>query len=216
VGKLIDLSGKKFGMLTVIKRNGTDNSGKAKWLCSCECGNTTSTTCDSLIHNNTKSCGCLKRTCHIKHSKCESPEYNTWESMIQRCNNPNSDEYKNYGGRGIIICEDWQSFEKFFADMGERPKGLSIDRIDNDGNYCKENCRWATREEQSNNTSRTVFYEHDGKVQSITQWAREYNISRTTFDSRLKRGILFEEAIDTSFYRRMGKVFQMNNPKEVS
>lgn len=103
-----------------------------------------------LLSGHTKSCGCL-RLLPKTHGLYKSPEHNSWGSMCQRVRNPNHIDYKNYGGRGITICERWSKFENFLADMGKRPSGTSIDRINNDGNYEPGNCRWATRKQQNNN-----------------------------------------------------------------
>ena len=114
--------------------------------------------------------------------------YRCWQSMKQRCLNKNDIGYKNYGGRGITVCPEWlNSFKNFYADMGKKPEGLSLDRIDNDGNYCKENCRWATLEEQHNNTRANRFLTYNNKTQTMAQWAREFNISSSTLFGRIKR-----------------------------
>ena len=121
--------------------------------------------------------------------------YNTWRAMKERCLSKNNKEYKRYGGRGITICEEWLTFINFYKDMGERPEGKTLDRINNNGNYCKENCRWATIEEQCNNrrSSRFIFYQ--GKRQTLTQWERELKLNSNIISRRLNRGWSIEAAL---------------------
>lgn len=154
---IIDLTGNKFGRWTVIKY-----VGMMKWVCKCDCGNMRVVKSSSFKNGNSKSCGCLRKdsvvgrfTIHGQSSLNgkKTLTYNTWVGMKQRCNYSKHVGYKNYGGRGIKVCKRWDKFENFYKDMGKRPKGTSIDRIDNDRGYTPKNCKWSTKKEQSLNKS---------------------------------------------------------------
>jgi hypothetical protein len=115
----------------------------------------------------------------------QTPTYKTWAGMIQRCTNKNRKNYKYYGGRGINVCDKWLTFEGFYDDMNDRPEGMTIDRIDNNGNYCKENCKWSTNTDQHNNTRSNINITYNGKTQTITQWSNELGININTLRYRL-------------------------------
>lgn len=162
IAKHKDLTGKQFGLLTVIERAGRNKHRRALWLCKCKCGNNKVITGAGLTRGNTNSCGCSSRnlasekiTTHgnAGKGKNRSTEYHTWSNMIQRCGNSNSKYYDIYGGRGISVCERWSnSFEDFLEDMGKKPSlKHSIDRIDVNGNYEPNNCKWSTQIEQMRN-----------------------------------------------------------------
>lgn len=141
--------GQRFGKLTIIKALRSDKHGKQQWSCLCDCGNICVKITSGLKQGKIPSCGCHV---NIKHGGSRSSLYSTWEAMHQRCYNPESECFEYYGGRGITVCEEWKDFATFAQDMGERPKGFVIDRIDTNGSYEKDNCRWTTRSESSYNT----------------------------------------------------------------
>ena len=132
----------------------------------------------------------------LTHGKSGAKAYKTWEKMKSRCQSQNNISYKNYGGRGISVCKRWDNFEHFFADMGEKPKGLSLDRIDNNGNYEPSNCRWATPKQQATNRRNTVKITFNNKTQGIKAWATELNMNFGTLKARIYKGWPIEKAFN--------------------
>ena len=133
----------------------------------------------------------------VKHGKCHTREYKIWEGIKKRCYSPTCKIYSYYGGRGITMCEEWRNdFMSFYNDMGTRPSPKhSLDRIDNDKGYCKDNCRWVTKEVQANNTRTNVFIEYKGKRQTLAQWSKELGIPMQTFHNRIKNGLPMERVM---------------------
>lgn len=206
MGKFIDLIGQKFGRLTVVSR-AERRKKKTHWNCICICGNQKPIARISLISGCTKSCGCLNKesasAIHTTHGLSKSLEFNSWVSMLTRCNRKKDATYKNYGGRGITYCERWKKFENFFEDMGKRPTPQhSLDRIDNNGNYCKENCRWATIKEQANNMRTNHAITYMGETMNISQWGEKLNFPPKLIGSRLYSGWSIEKALTTPKRKR--------------
>lgn len=188
-----DLTSQRFGRWTVVQFSHRTKYRDSYWLCRCDCGNENTVRSYHLIHRKSQSCGCLQRElaalAKYKHGLSYHPMRSAYTQMKQRCYNPNSDSYPRYGGRGIIVCNRWKrSFANFLADMGERPKNTTLDRIDNNGPYSPENCRWATEDQQHANRCNSRFLEHDGLKLTVAQWAQRLGLHPNTIRSRLRYG----------------------------
>ncbi len=176
--------GRKYGRWTV-----EEYAGRGHWKCRCDCGEVRVILTSSLTSGNSSSCGCFKKDFHTTHGLSYTPERNVHMMMLQRCYNPKHDAYPDYGGRGIAVCTRWlgkDGLANFYADMGPRPDGHKIDRIDNDGPYSPENCRWATEAQQQRNTSRNVNITWDGRTMCAKDWAKEKGMSYQTFLYRVE------------------------------
>lgn len=199
-----DIIGLKFGRLTVISYSHTNSDNKACYNCVCDCGNEKIASGKSMRFGKTMSCGCLKneldRTRNLKHGYCvgkKTPEYYIWRSIIERCENKNNKSYKFYGAKGITICDEWRrNFSTFINDMGPKPNGFSIERLDCKSGYSKENCIWADKYQQANNRSSNRLFTFDGKTQTIAQWAKQLNLKSGTIYMRLYRNWDVKKALE--------------------
>lgn len=198
-----NLIGQKFGKLMVIEYAGNKIVGKQPktfWKCLCDCGAATEPIeASNLKTGNTTSCGCVQEEMRTKHGKWGSRIYKIWQMMIQRCENPNHDSYKHYGERDISVCKRWHDFESFYADMGEPPsEEYELERIDVNGNYCKENCTWVTRKEQCRNKRNTIYLEYNGEKRPMAEWAEILEMNYDTLQGRIfDSGWSVEKAFET-------------------
>lgn len=203
-GNIVRMDGKRFGYLTVLRREGSERAAgkrhRATWLCQCECGQTVVVRGDKLRQGYKKSCGLNGhhyRSVFVESSRAEK---RVWNGMLQRCYNPKSDAWEHYGGRGIRVCKRWKnSFSNFLSDVGPRPSSLhSIDRFpDMNGNYEPNNCRWATAKEQGRNKRDTVMVVFRGETISVTDYAEKIGIKAKMIKRRLERGWSVEDALTT-------------------
>lgn len=201
-----DLTGKVYGRLTVLSKDHSEPLRGWFWLCRCECGREVVKCAQLFKKGDTKSCGvCLynetRLTCNRKHGMCYTKEYTIYHDMKDRCYNENYKQFSDYGGRGITVCPEWlgeNGFVKFIEDMGPREKGLTLERIDCNGNYCKDNCKWDTRKNQNRNRRNTHRYEYKGEKLTAGQISEKTGVPEKTFIARVSRlGWTVEEAADT-------------------
>lgn len=207
--KKIDLTEKRFGRLIVIEQAGQDSQRNYKWLCRCDCGNKVIVRGYDLKNGHTKSCGCLRKEITMKGStkhghtknRKRTEEYMSWESMIQRCTNPNNPQWKDYGGRWIKVCKRWlgeNGFIHFLEDMGEAPRGLQLDRIDNNKGYYKENCRWVTSRRNNRNKRNSRYETYKGKRWLFVELCEEHNMPyQIVYNRYYKYGWTLERALTT-------------------
>ncbi len=193
-----------FERLTVLGNFCAQVSGRPRTVCRvrCVCGKEFNAPAYHLRSGNTKSCGCLQRETvarlSTKHGYGKrTPTYRTWANMLTRCRNTRTLAFSRYGKKGITVCESWKSFEAFLKDMGERPRGRTLDRVDNSKGYYKENCRWATQKQQANNKTNNRVLEHNGERKTLAEWAESAGLKYATLLGRLDRGWGMERAIAT-------------------
>lgn len=193
-GKQLD--GQVFGRLTVIRRAGS-RGGRVVWACMCECGSTVEVVSHALTSGHTKSCGCWKdernrgtqpKHGHARRGTKRTPTYKTWQAMMTRCYNPNVASFKDYGARGVTVCDGWHLFENFLAYMGERPEGMTLDRIDSDKGYTPDNCRWATKITQARNTRANYIVDFRGERMTQIEFAERIGMKQATVSWRLRNG----------------------------
>lgn len=202
-GRVRNLLGQRFGRLMVEERL-PSIKGHSHWRCTCDCGETTSPETNQLLSGKTQSCGCLQRERAslnqggLTHGQHKTRVYTIYHAMKKRCENPKDHKFPRYGGRGIKICSEWSSFELFLA--WAIPAGyadnLSIERRNNDGNYCPENCYWATPTQQASNRSSSRLLTINGRTQTIAMWAREAGMPYHTIWGRLRKGWTSEAAVN--------------------
>ena len=195
----MDEVGNVYNKLTVLEFAGNTKGRDSRWLCRCECGNTTTVARGDLRDDSIKSCGCHRA---IAGGMSNSTEYTSWKEMKRRCYNANYDDYHLYGGKGITVCQRWlDAFVNFFEDMGLKPfPEATIDRLNGDGNYEKDNCRWATKMEQSQNTSKTRMLTFNGETHCLREWARRLGITHRTLSARLAKGWPHEKVFSSEHY----------------
>lgn len=202
MGTFADITGRKFGRITVIDLSGVSKNGKKVWNCVCDCGVEKRILSGSLLSGRTKSCGCLSvdtsRENATIHNHCYENIYSIYKGIKSRCYNKNHKNYSTYGGRGVIMCDRWlNDVNLFILDMGPRPSTRhSVDRIDNNGNYEPSNCKWSTQKEQCNNNSRNHPITWNGITKNIGQWAELTGINRNTIRDRINAGLEPEQIFE--------------------
>lgn len=192
MGILKDETGQRYGRLVVKEKRHRDDRRSWHWLCKCDCGNFCVVCGDNLRNGHTRSCGCLfkenVKTINRTHGASHTSLYTVWRKIKERCSNPKEKGYKDYGGRGIEICKEWLDFAVFseWAYSNGYEEGLTIDRIDNNGNYCPENCRWVSYTVNNRNRRNTLFLYFDGEIKALIEWAEILKIPYSTLEARLR------------------------------
>lgn len=191
--------GRAFGRWVVLREMESGKGGHDRLECLCECGTIRVVAGSNLRRGGSQSCGCLLRelaaTRCTKHGEYGTPAYQSWSSMKNRCKSPNHIHYDNYGGRGIMVCDRWQDFRNFLEDMGQRNKGEELDRIDNNGNYCKENCRWVTSKENARNRSSNTAITYNGETRTLMEWSEILGVGRSMLNMRRQQGWTIERML---------------------
>lgn len=197
----INIAGRRFGRLVALERIGHTAHGHAAWKCRCDCGTEIVASRGNLRAGTTRSCGCLKREVtgarSRTHAMSDTPTWNSWRAMVERCTNPNNIGFRLYGAKGITVHPPWRFFANFLRDVGERPDGMSLDRIDGSRGYEPGNVRWADMRRQQRNRANNRIIEHDGTSKPLSEWSEITGIGRTTIDRRLTRGWTVHEALTT-------------------
>lgn len=196
--------------MTVVEYQGRSKHGDSLWLCKCNCGIEKVVASLGLKQGKVKSCGCFRAAAlkagrdqlhknNTIHGQSRTREHHIWQNLIYRCYNPNCPQYDRYGGRGIGVCDKWkESFIAFYEDMGPCPSPKhTVDRIDNDGDYCPENCRWATRKQQANNRRGNRLLTYKGEQKTCAAWAEQFGLTRLIIWQRLGRGWSVEKTLET-------------------
>lgn len=203
MSKLIDLEGKRYGKLMVVKRMANRDKAVTVWECKCDCGNTTIVTSANLRSGRTKSCGCLRgivsKQKATTHGMSKSKLYYIWSDIKQRCYQKNNPAFKFYGGRGIKMCNEWfKSYERFmkWAEINGYHEGLTIERIDVNGDYCPDNCKWIQLSEQAQNRRSNILIDYNGESHCLSEWCNIYKVNYYLVYNRIhKNKWSFERAI---------------------
>ena len=201
--KFIDLSGQRFGLLTVTSRAPNKPGGRAMWNCKCDCGHDAVVQAANLRNGHSRSCGCQSAIQEKTHGLGGTPTHRVWAGMLARCFNKNRRAYPDYGGRGITVCERWRKFENFLADMGTKPDGMTLERENNDGNCEPGNCVWATVLQQCNNRRSNRMVTIDGSLMTLSSACRRYGTYHSLVRRRELAGWDIEAAIKTPVNRRV-------------
>ena len=197
-----DLTGERFGRLTVLNFNGKDKHSHNIWLCKCDCGNLKLVSTGDLTNGKTQSCGCWANELTVKrnttHGDTHTHLYGIYRKMLWRCYNKNANHYDLYGGKGIVVCDEWKTSYEAFRDWALSngyKKSLTIDRINVDGNYCPENCRWVSRKLQTQNRHNTIFLTLNGVKKPLSEWVKIYGVKYTTAYYRYAKGLPVNEIL---------------------
>lgn len=198
-GRFDNIEGRRYGRLLVLER-AEAQYGLTTWLCRCDCGNETVVTACNLKKGHTKSCGCYRRDLPTKHGEAsghrKTKEYVAWTHAKARCHNPKHPYYQWYGARGISMCPEWrEDYSKFLADMGPRPEGCSLDRVNNDGNYEPGNCRWVSMKEQSRNKRSNIVITFEGQEMIASDWEKKFGVRKDYISKRLRNGMNMKDIV---------------------
>lgn len=197
----MDLSGQRYVRLVALHPVEIRPNRHVVYACTCDCGSLIEASSSNLRSGHTRSCGCYNRdatsAANRTHGRSKTRLYGVWRQMMGRCYLSTAPNFKWYGARGIRVARRWHKFENFLADMGERPEGMTLDRVKVDKGYGPSNCRWATRQEQARNTRRNVYVTHNGRTQTISDWEREMGVQGDKFAKRLRRGWPVDRALST-------------------